>query len=98
LNSAGLEFSFTGGHRCSFEYATAATKAVGAGAQILHYDENRTKAPINPNATVESLVQIPTVELSLAKAVVQNRMLSGPYRDLADFQRRLSLPVLSLPS
>jgi len=65
--------------------------------KFCYYDENRTM--INPNtATVESLVQIPTVELSLLKAVVQNRILSGPYRDLADFQRRLSLPVLSLPS
>lgn len=61
--------------------------------KFCYYDENCTKALINPNtATVECLMQIPTVELSLAKAVVQNRMLSGPYRDLADFQRRLSLP------
>jgi len=57
--------------------------------KFCYYEELRTKALINPNtATVESLVQIPSVELSLAKAVVQNRILSGPYRDLA-FQRRL---------
>ena len=61
--------------------------------KFCYYEEICTKALVNPNtATVESLVQIPSVELSLAKAVVQNRMTAGPYRDLADLQRRLSLP------
>jgi len=47
---------------------------------------------VNANtATVETLSQIPAVELSLAKAVVQNRLDSGPYRSLADLQRRLAL-------
>jgi len=71
---------------------TAATKAVGAGAQILLLRREPYQSADQPilQRLVESLVQIPTVELSLA-AVVQNRMLSGP-TDLADFQRRLSLP------
>lgn len=62
--------------------------------RFCYYDEIRTTALVNPNtATVETLAQIPSVEPSLAKAVVQNRMQSGPYRNITDFQRRLSLPA-----
>lgn len=61
--------------------------------KFCYYDALVHPLRVNPNtATVESLVQIPVIELSLAKVVVQNRLLSGPYRNLADFQRRLSLP------
>lgn len=61
--------------------------------KFCYYEEITTKALVNPNtATAESLVQIPAIELSLAKAVVQNRIAAGPYRDLVDFQRRLELP------
>lgn len=47
---------------------------------------------VNPNtATVEKLVQVPFIDLSLAQAVVENRLVVGPYRNLADFQRRMEL-------
>jgi DNA uptake protein ComE-like DNA-binding protein len=47
---------------------------------------------INPNtATVESLVKIPFIELSIAQAVIENRQSAGPYRNLVDFQQRLNL-------
>ncbi len=62
--------------------------------RFCYYDENLCPTQlVNPNtATVERLAQIPAVSLSLAAAVVQNRMLYGPYRNLVDFQQRLSLP------
>lgn len=61
--------------------------------KFCYYDEMCTTHLVNPNtATVEQLAQIPVVDLSLAKAVVQNRISAGPYRNLVDFQRRLSLP------
>lgn len=62
--------------------------------RFCYYDEDLcTTQLVNPNtATVERLAQIPAVEPSLANAVVQNRMLYGPYRNLVDFQLRLSLP------
>lgn len=62
--------------------------------KFCYYDETLcTTHLVNPNtATVELLAQIPVVDLSLAKAVVQNRISTGPYRNLVDFQRRLSLP------
>lgn len=61
--------------------------------KFCYYDEMCTTHQVNPNtATVEQLAQIPVVDLSLAKAVVQNRISAGSYRNLVDFQRRLSLP------
>lgn len=57
-----------------------------------YYDERSTQEIVNPNtATIERLTQIPCIDLSLAKTVVQNRILAGPYRNLVDFQKRLSL-------
>lgn len=62
--------------------------------KFCYYDDLCTTQLVNPNtATVERLAQIPVVDLSFAKAVVQNRMSTGPYRNMADFQRRLSLPA-----
>jgi DNA uptake protein ComE-like DNA-binding protein len=47
---------------------------------------------VNPNTvTVEKLAQIPAVDLSFAEAIVQNRADVGPYRNLVDFQQRLSV-------
>jgi len=47
---------------------------------------------VNPNtATVEQLVKIPFMDLSLAEAVVQNRLSAGVYLNLAEFGRRLDL-------
>lgn len=61
--------------------------------RFCYYDEICITQSVNPNtATVESLASIPVVEPSLAKAVVENRTHSGPYRNLSDLQQRLSLP------
>lgn len=52
-----------------------------------------TIEPINPNtASVEVLLKVPVIDLFLARAIVQNRLALGPYRNLADLQRRLALP------
>lgn len=62
---------------------------------FIYYDNESLDAPhqlVNLNtATVEQLVQIPFMDVSLAEAVVQNRLSAGSYRNLADFQRRLQL-------
>lgn len=62
--------------------------------KFCYYDETSfTPQRINPNtATVETLLQIPAVDQFLAETVVQNRISAGPYRNLVDFQQRLSLP------
>ena len=61
--------------------------------KFCYYDQSlATNQKVNPNtATVESLAQIPIMEPALAEVVVQNRLLAGPYRNLIDFQQRLSL-------
>jgi DNA uptake protein ComE-like DNA-binding protein len=52
-----------------------------------------TVEPVNPNtASVEVLLKVPPIDLFLARAIVQNRSQAGPYRSLADLQRRLALP------
>ena len=63
---------------------------------FVYYDNESLDYPsqlVNPNtATVEQLVQIPFMNVSLAEAVVQNRLSAGSYRNFADFGRRLDLP------
>lgn len=63
--------------------------------KFCYYDAESicTIRQINPNtASVETLSQIPAVDLFLARAIVQNRQTYGVYRNLADLQKRLSLP------
>lgn len=63
---------------------------------FIYYDHESLEHPtqlINPNtATAEQLATIPFMDISIAQAIVQNRLSAGPYRNLADFQRRLALP------
>ncbi len=57
-----------------------------------YYEEAINATLVDPNTvTVEKLAQIPAIDLSFAEAVVQNRSSAGPYRNLADFQKRLSV-------
>lgn len=59
-----------------------------------YYDAESPATPqlVHPNtASVEQLSKIPAVDLFLARAIVQNRLEAGNYRNLADFQRRLAL-------
>lgn len=61
-----------------------------------YYDDESiyTIRRINPNtASVEMLTQIAIVDEFLAQAIVENRSAGGQYRNLADLQRRLSLPA-----
>lgn len=62
--------------------------------KFCYYDESISQGQrVNPNtATVERLTQIPAMDLALAQAVVENRQSAGSYRNLVDFQQRLSLP------
>ncbi|MDV2991529.1 MAG: hypothetical protein N4J56_001183 [Chroococcidiopsis sp. SAG 2025] len=62
--------------------------------KFCYYDaETSPLLRLNPNtATVEDLIQIPTMNLALAQAVVENRQMAGAYQNLVDFQKRLSLP------
>ena len=62
--------------------------------RFCYYDAESLSTPelLNPNtASVEQLTKIPAVDLFLARAIRQNRLDRGAYRNLADFQRRLAL-------
>jgi DNA uptake protein ComE-like DNA-binding protein len=60
--------------------------------KFCYYDEISAVKVISPNiATIEQLAEIPAIDLALAQFIVQNRHLQGTYRNLADFQQRLSL-------
>ena len=60
-----------------------------------YYDDesvNTITYIVNPStATIEGLLKVPFIDSSLAQAVVENRSLSGPYRNIVDFQKRLNL-------
>ncbi|BAY86831.1 hypothetical protein NIES267_63420 [Calothrix parasitica NIES-267] len=60
-----------------------------------YYDDesvNTITYVVNPStATIEGLLKVPFIDSSLAQAVVENRNLSGPYRNIVDFQKRLNL-------
>ncbi|MBD2293506.1 ComEA family DNA-binding protein [Anabaena sphaerica FACHB-251] len=59
-----------------------------------YYDDESlaNTTQVNPNtATVETLAKIPCIDLSLAEAVVQNRLTAGSYHNLVEFQQRLGL-------
>ena len=70
---------------------------------VLHFeyrDRHSCLSPqkVNPNtATIAQLTQIPLLETDLAQRILVDRQKQGNYRNLADFQRRLSLdsPLVS---
>lgn len=92
LSQSGVQFYCLEDIAAALSLPLQRLKPLEPVLRFCYYDEC-TKVLVNPNtATVESLAQIPVMDLSLAKAVVENRMLAGRYRNLVDFQRRLSLP------
>ncbi len=93
LCRAGVQFYCLEDIAAALSLALPRLKPLEPVLKFCYYDEICTTQLVNPNTgTVEMLAQIPAVEPSLAQAVVQNRLLYGQYRNLADFQRRLSLP------
>jgi DNA uptake protein ComE-like DNA-binding protein len=63
--------------------------------QFCYYDPGSLLTPqrLNPNtANLEELQKIAFVDLTLAQAILKNRQEQGMYKDITDFQRRLSLP------
>ena len=62
--------------------------------RFCYYDDcPSTPQLVNPNtASIEQLMLLPGVDLILARAIFSNRRAAGAYRNLADFQARLSLP------
>ncbi len=92
LRQAGLQFCCLEDIAAALSVSVQFLQPLVPVLKFCYYDEI-TIAPLSPNiATIEQLAEIPAVDLVLAQAIVQNRHLQGAYRNLADFQRRLSLP------
>lgn len=95
LTQAGVQFCCIEDLAAALSIPALRLKPLSPILSFCYYDPESVAIMqrINPNtASVEKLIQIPVVDLFLARAIAQNRTSLGPYRDLADFQRRLSLP------
>lgn len=94
LTSMGVQFCCLEDIAAALSVPVQRLKPLQPILSFCYYDAESLSIPqpINPNtASVEQLTKIPVVDLYLARAIVQNRLDFGAYRNLADFQKRLSL-------
>ncbi len=94
LTSSGVQFCCLEDLAAALGMPVQRLKPLQPILSFCYYDAESLASPqpINPNtAAVEQLTKIPAVDLFLARAIVENRLEFGAYRNLADFQRRLSL-------
>ena len=94
LASMGIQFCCIEDIAAALSIPVQRLKPLQSILSFCYYDGESlsTPQPINPNtASLEQLTKIPAVDLFLARAIVQNRLDGGAYRNLVDFQRRLSL-------
>lgn len=94
LNRAGVQFYCLEDIAAALNLPLQRLQPLESILNFCYYDETGfTCQRLNPNtATVETLQRLPAVDLALAEAIVHNRLSAGPYRNLVDFQQRLSLP------
>lgn len=94
LSRSGVEFLCLEDIAAALGMSHQGLKPLEPVLRFCYYDTESlfTPAPINPNtASIDQLIKIPAIDSLLASAVVQNRVTAGPYRNLVDFQQRLSL-------
>jgi DNA uptake protein ComE-like DNA-binding protein len=95
LSHAGLKFYCIEDIAAALSLPVSRLELLKPILNFSYYDDESLERPnilVNPNtATVESLTKVPFIHLSLAQAVVQNRLSFGPFRNLVDFQQRLNI-------
>ena len=92
LCQAGVQFCCIEDIAAALSISVQHLQPLAPVLKFCYYDEISTVKVISPNiATIEQLAEIPAIDLALAQFIVQNRHLQGTYRNLVDFQRRLSL-------
>lgn len=98
LRRSGVQFYCIEDIAAALNMPLPRLKPLEAVLKFCYYDEERYSQPlVNPNtATVEILARIPVIDRTLAEAIVQNRTSLGPYRNLIDLQRRLSLTAVTI--
>jgi DNA uptake protein ComE-like DNA-binding protein len=95
LSQAGVRFYCLEDLAAALSLPVERLKPLATVLRFCFYDEESiyTAPVVNPNtATVEQLLQISAIDINLAQAIVRNRLVAGKYRNLVDFQKRLSLP------
>ena len=92
LCQAGVQFCCIEDIAAALSISVQHLQPLAPVLKFCYYDEISTVKVISPNiATIEQLAEIPAIDLALAQFIVQNRHSQGTYRNLVDFQRRLSL-------
>ena len=94
LNQAGVPFHCVEDIAAAIGFPVQRLKPLEPILRFRYYDPEsvQTVQTLNPNtATVEMLLQIPVVDLHLARAIVHHRK-TQPYRNLAHLQSQLFLP------
>jgi DNA uptake protein ComE-like DNA-binding protein len=92
LCQAGVQFYSLEDIAAALNLSVQYLKPLAPVLSFCYYNDDDTIDRVNPNtASVEQLRQIPIVDSLLASAIVENRMAAGRYRNLVDFQQRLSL-------
>ncbi|MFB2880789.1 helix-hairpin-helix domain-containing protein [Floridanema aerugineum] len=95
LSRNGVQFHCLEDIAAALSWSVQRLQPLAPILQFCYYDVESIYSPklINPNtATGEMLSKIPGIDSSLADRIVANRESAGFYRNLADFQNRLSLP------
>lgn len=93
LRQAGVQFHCLDDIAAALGVAPTQLRPLVPVLSFCYYEEHSGTLPtlgLN-QATVHQLCAVPGVSPALAQAVVQERSRRGPYRDLADLQRRLGL-------
>ncbi|PSN13442.1 DNA uptake protein [filamentous cyanobacterium CCT1] len=93
LRQAGVQFHCLEDVAAALGVASAQLVRLAPVLSFCYYDDHSGALPsLSLNqATVAQLCAVPGMPPALAQAVVQERSHRGPYRDLADLQRRLGL-------
>ncbi|MBE9136998.1 ComEA family DNA-binding protein [Nodosilinea sp. LEGE 07088] len=93
LRQTGVQFHCLEDLAAALSIAPTQIAPLGAVLSFCYYDgQGDTLPTISLNqATTQQLCGVPGMSPALAEAIVQERSQRGPYRDLADLQRRLGL-------
>ncbi|MGV0023764.1 helix-hairpin-helix domain-containing protein [Phormidesmis priestleyi ANT.L61.2] len=93
LSQSGVQFFCVEDLAAALGLSLQRLKPLEPILSFCYYDEDCMTQRVNLNtASVEELGSIPDMGTVLARAIVRNRVSNGPYKNLVDLQKRLSLP------
>jgi DNA uptake protein ComE-like DNA-binding protein len=95
LNQSGVQFHCIEDIAAALSLPVQRLLPLAPLLRFCYYDPDSSTQiqRVNPNtAPPEVLTRIPAVDLFLARAIVHNRLVYGPYRSVAELQQRLALP------